>query len=78
LNQDANSCYSAKLQLKDFDIGKYNELYKYSTSQYGGMIRATQYVKNLQDCVIYYEEKKMFVNEVKAWLNCREKNEPDI
>jgi hypothetical protein len=37
------------------------------------MIRAAQYVKNLQDWVIDYEEKKMFVNEVKAWLNCREK-----
>ena len=69
MNQDANSCYSAKLQLKNFDIRKYNELYKYSASPYGGVISVTQYVKNLQDYVIDYEEKKMFVNEVKARLN---------
>ena len=69
MNQDADNCYRAQLQLKNFNIGKYNELYKYSTSQYGGVIRATQYVKNLQDCVIDYEEKKMFVNEVKVRLN---------
>jgi hypothetical protein len=69
LNQDANSCYSAKLQLKNFDMGKYNELYKYNTSTYGGVISVTQFVKNLQDFVIDYEEKKMFVNEVKARLN---------
>ena len=73
LNRDADNSYRAKLQLKDFNIGKYNELYKYSTNQYGGVIRATRYVKNLQDWVIDYEEKEMFVNEVKAWLNCREK-----
>ena len=69
MNLDANSYYSTKLQLKNFDIGKYNELYKYSTSPYAGVINVTQYVKNLQDCVTDYEGKKMFVNEIKDRWN---------
>lgn len=48
-------------------LEKYNELYKWHWSI--GAISDKQYVKNLQDCLKDYEEKKVFINEVKAWFN---------
>lgn len=74
MNQDADNACSAKLQLKNFDIGKYNEFYKYSIGKWRGDKRYIICQEFTRD----YEEKKMFLNEVKAWLNCREKNGPTI
>ena len=39
-NEDADSAYRVKLLI----LKKYNELYKYSIGQYGGVISSTQYL----------------------------------